>query len=172
MKTLTLALPPIEEKTRQLIASREPRVSWSPKPIATRGRLVFEKTQPAAIRLADGEGRVDRPPARWRGPARSGADPRRYPRPQPQRRSRLSRDPAGPARWPVSLGVGAQEEGANLIVVDRNGKETTIPSADVDERKLTRLSPMPADFGVVIAEGDLYDLVAFLLAGKHLNGRA
>ena len=58
-----------------------------------------------------------------------------------------------------------REEGPNLILVDRNGKETTIPSADVEERRLTRLSPMPADFGAVLAEGDLYDLVAFLLAG-------
>jgi hypothetical protein len=49
-------------------------------------------------------------------------------------------------------------------VVNRTGKETTIPSADVEEPTPTRLSPIPADFGVVIAEGDLYDLVAFLLA--------
>ena len=61
-------------------------------------------------------------------------------------------------------GLVRREEGANLILVDRNGKEATIPSAEVEERKLTRLSPMPADFGVVIAETDLYDLVAFLLA--------
>ena len=64
----------------------------------------------------------------------------------------------------VISGRERREQGPTLIRHERNGKETPIRSADVDERKLTRLSPMPADFGVVIAEGDLYDLVAFLLA--------
>ena len=67
----------------------------------------------------------------------------------------------------VISGLVRREEGPNLILVDRNGKETKIPSADVEERRLTRLSAMPADFGTVIAEGDLYDLVAFLLAGAR-----
>jgi hypothetical protein len=64
----------------------------------------------------------------------------------------------------VISGLVRREEGPNLILVDRTGKETTIPSTDVEERRLTRLSPMPADFGTVIGEADLYDLVAFLLA--------
>jgi hypothetical protein len=51
-----------------------------------------------------------------------------------------------------------------LVPFDRGGKESTTSTDEVQEYRLTRLSAMPADFGAVIAERALYDLVAFLLA--------
>ena len=165
VEKLTSALPPIEEKTRQLIASRS-QGFVSAQADATRGRLVFEKTC-AGCHQIGGRGAVVGPQLDGeglRGPERvleDILDPNRNVDPAFHATLLALRDGR------VISGLVRREEGPNLILVDRNGKETTIPSADVDERRLTRLSPMPADFGVVLAEGDLYDLVAFLLAGKR-----
>jgi hypothetical protein len=93
--------------------------------------------------------------ARWRGPARLGTGPRVILDPN------RNVDPAFRAtllalrEGRVITGLARREEGTNLILADRNGKEATIPSGDVEDRRLPRLSPIPADIGAVIAEGDL-----------------
>ncbi len=161
---LTSALPPIEEKTRQLIAARSQAFA-SAQADATRGRQVFEKTC-AGCHQIGGKGALVGPQLDGEGLRGSERvledilDPNRNVDPAFHATLLALRDGR------VISGLVRREEGANLIVVDRTGKETPIPSADVEERRLTRLSPMPADFGTVIAEADLYDLVAFLLA-KH-----
>ena len=159
---LTSALPPIEEKTRQLIAARSQGFVHAASD-ATRGRLVFEKNC-AGCHQIGGRGALVGPQLDGEGLRGSERvledilDPNRNVDPAFHATLLALRDGR------VISGLVRREEGPNLILVDRNGKETPIPSAEVEERKLTRLSPMPADFGVVIAEGDLYDLVAFLLA--------
>jgi putative heme-binding domain-containing protein len=159
---LTSALPPIEEKTRQLIAARS-QGFVSARADAARGRLVFEKNC-AGCHQIGGRGALVGPQLDGEGLRGSERvledilDPNRNVDPAFHATLLALRDGR------VISGLVRREEGANLILVDRNGKETPIPSAEVEERKLTRLSPMPADFGVVLAEPDLYDLVAFLLA--------
>ena len=162
VEKLTSALPPVEENTRQLIATRSQGFVGA-RADATRGRLVFEKTC-AACHQIGGKGALVAPQLDGeglRGPERileDILDPNRNVDPAFFATLLAMKDGR------VVSGLVRREDGPNLILVDRNGKETTIPSADVEQRRLTRLSPMPADFGVVIAEGDLYDLVAFLLA--------
>ena len=165
VEKLTSALPPIEEKTRQLIASRS-QGFVSAQADAKRGRLVFEKNC-AGCHQIGGRGALVGPQLDGEGLRGSERvledilDPNRNVDPAFHATLLALRDGR------VISGLVRREEGPNLILVDRNGKETTIPSADVEERRLTRLSPMPADFGAVVAEGDLYDLVAFLLAGTR-----
>ncbi len=141
VKTLTSALPPIEEKTRQLIASRSQGfVGAQADP--TRGRLVFEKTCSGCHQIG-GRGAVVGPQLDGeglRGPERvleDILDPNRNVDPAFHATLLALRDGR------VISGLVRREEGPNLIVVDRNGKETAIPSADVEERRLTRLSPTP-----------------------------
>jgi putative heme-binding domain-containing protein len=163
VEKLTAALPPIEEKTRQLIASRSQGFIIA-RADAKRGRLVFEKNC-AGCHQIGGRGALVGPQLDGEGLRGSERiledilDPNRNVDPAFHATLLALRDGR------VISGLVRREEGPNLILVDRNGKETTIPSGDIEERRLTRLSPMPADFGAVISEGDLYDLVAFLLAG-------
>ncbi|HEX3149356.1 MAG TPA: c-type cytochrome [Gemmataceae bacterium] len=60
-------------------------------------------------------------------------------------------------------GLVLREEGALIVMADNLGKEVRIPKADVDERRVSLLSPMPANFNETIKEEDFYNLMAFLL---------
>jgi putative heme-binding domain-containing protein len=170
MEKLTSALPPIEEKTRQLIAARSQGFVHA-QAVAARGRLVFEKNC-AGCHQIGGRGALVGPQLDGEGLRGSERiledilDPNRNVDPAFHATLLALRDGR------LISGLVRREEGANLIVVDRNGKETAVSSADVEERKITRLSPMPADFGVVFAEADLYDLVAYLLDASKPQGAA
>jgi putative heme-binding domain-containing protein len=165
VEKLTGALPPLEEKTRQLIAARSQAFVHADA-VASRGRLVFEKNC-AGCHQIGGRGALVGP--QLDGEGLRGAervledilDPNRNVDPAFHATLLALRDGR------VISGLVRREEGVNLVVVDRTGKETEVPSAEVEERRLTRLSPMPADFGVMIADRDLYDLVAFLLAAAR-----
>jgi putative heme-binding domain-containing protein len=60
-------------------------------------------------------------------------------------------------------GLVLREEGALIVMADNLGKEVRIAKADVDERRTSLLSPMPANFNETIKEEDFYNLMAFLL---------
>jgi hypothetical protein len=60
-----------------------------------------------------------------------------------------------------------REEGEVLVLADAQGKEVRIPNAEVDERALSKLSPMPANVADLIPEADYYNLLAFLLEQKQ-----
>ena len=64
-------------------------------------------------------------------------------------------------------GLIRRREGLNLVLVDSAGKEQSIPSADVEQERPTRLSPMPANFGTTLAQAELNDLLAFLSSGSR-----
>jgi len=66
----------------------------------------------------------------------------------------------------VVSGLFRREEGALLVLVDPQGKEFTVPKADVEERKQTPLSLMPANVGETITPADFADLATFLLEQK------
>ncbi len=63
----------------------------------------------------------------------------------------------------VVTGLVLREEGKSLVVVDDKGKELRIDSDDIEERKLVKLSPMPANVAETIPESDLLDLLRYLL---------
>jgi len=60
-------------------------------------------------------------------------------------------------------GLFLRQDGAVLVMADAKGKEVRVPHDDVDERAVSQLSPMPANFGDQIAAPELYHLLAFLL---------
>jgi putative heme-binding domain-containing protein len=57
-------------------------------------------------------------------------------------------------------------EGEVLVVADLEGKEQRIPLKEIAVNRETMLSAMPANFGDVIPEADLYHIVAYLLDQK------
>jgi putative heme-binding domain-containing protein len=64
----------------------------------------------------------------------------------------------------VQSGLFRREEGELLVLADATGKEIKIPKKDVKERRETSTSLMPDNFGDVIPEADLYNLVAYLIS--------
>ena len=59
-------------------------------------------------------------------------------------------------------GLLLREEGAVLVMADSQGKEQRIEKAAVEERRLSPVSPMPADVGTRLTPSELRDLIAFL----------
>ena len=64
----------------------------------------------------------------------------------------------------VVSGLLLKEEGEVIVLADAQGKEVRVPKDSVEERNMTQLSPMPANFNEQIGERDFADLIAFLLA--------
>ena len=66
----------------------------------------------------------------------------------------------------VKLYYVLREEGQMIILADAQGKEVRVPKDDVDERRTSLLSPMPANLSETIKEEEFYNLMAFLLQQK------
>jgi putative heme-binding domain-containing protein len=66
----------------------------------------------------------------------------------------------------IVSGLLLKEEGQVLVLADAKGKEVRVPKKAVEKKKVTQLSPMPADFDKEIPEKDFYDLLAYLLSQK------
>jgi putative heme-binding domain-containing protein len=66
----------------------------------------------------------------------------------------------------IESGLLLKEEGQVYVLADSKGKEVRVPKSDVDERIVSQMSPMPADFEKQIPEKDFYDLLAYLLEQK------
>ncbi|WP_437206518.1 PVC-type heme-binding CxxCH protein [Planctomicrobium sp. SH664] len=68
----------------------------------------------------------------------------------------------------VLNGVLVREGSDNVVIRDAQGKELTIPTAEIDERVMSPVSIMPADLTGKLARDEFVDLVAFLSAlGKE-----
>lgn len=64
----------------------------------------------------------------------------------------------------VSLsGLVLREDGAILVLADNQGKEQRVEKSQIESRDLSPLSPMPANWGDQITNGDLGDLIGYLL---------
>jgi putative heme-binding domain-containing protein len=64
----------------------------------------------------------------------------------------------------IVSGLLLREEGKVLVLADNQGKEVRVAAADVDDRTLSQLSPMPANLVDQIPSADFNHLLAFLLA--------
>lgn len=58
------------------------------------------------------------------------------------------------------------ESDATLSLVDLQGKVTLIPKDEIENRKETTSSPMPANFGETLSAEDFTDLIGFLLSNR------
>ncbi len=66
----------------------------------------------------------------------------------------------------IVAGFGVREEGQTLVLFDNNGQQVRLPLAEVAERNVSSLSPMPANVSEVMSEADFYPLLAYLLSQK------
>ena len=53
-----------------------------------------------------------------------------------------------------------------VVMADEKGKEVRVNVDDIDTRRQSLLSPMPANFDQAIPEKDFYDLMAYLLSQR------
>jgi putative heme-binding domain-containing protein len=60
-------------------------------------------------------------------------------------------------------GLLLREEGQVYVMADAQGKEIRVSKDDVDDRRTSLLSPMPANLAETIKEEDFHNLMAFLL---------
>ncbi|HVK11188.1 MAG TPA: c-type cytochrome [Gemmataceae bacterium] len=63
-------------------------------------------------------------------------------------------------------GLLLREEGAVYVLADAQGKDVRVPRDDVDERRTSLLSPMPANFAETLKDDDFRHLLAFLLGQR------
>ncbi len=70
----------------------------------------------------------------------------------------------------VQSGLFRREEGELLVLADSTGKEITIPKKEIQSRRESETSLMPANFGDIIPEADFQNLMAFLLSKGTPNG--
>ncbi len=66
----------------------------------------------------------------------------------------------------VVSGLLLREEGETLVLADAQGKEVRVAQGDVEERAVSQLSPMPANWSDQIPEAEFADLLAYLLAQR------
>jgi putative heme-binding domain-containing protein len=59
-------------------------------------------------------------------------------------------------------GLFLRDDGAVLVLADSQGKEQRYEKSAVEERRISPVSPMPADVGTRLTQNELRDLIAFL----------
>jgi putative heme-binding domain-containing protein len=158
---LTAGLPTADKKVQDLIASRRSGFDKARRE-ASRGEKVFEK-HCAACHQVNGKGAKI-------GPQLDGVGLRGL--------DRLLEDVLDPNRnvdqafrttvltlkkGQIVSGLLLREEGAVLVMADAQGKEVRVPAKEVEERSISSMSPMPANFADLIPEPEFHDLMMFLL---------
>jgi putative heme-binding domain-containing protein len=158
-------LPAGDERVRELIAARKASYLKSTHDVALGGKL-FEKNCAICHQL-DGKGKKI-------GPELDGVGLRGL--------DRLLEDVLDPNRnvdanfrtstillknGQFANGLVQREEGNTLIVVDEKGQERRVPIDDIDERKISKLSPMPANVSELMKDDEFPHLMAFLLDQKR-----
>jgi putative heme-binding domain-containing protein len=162
---LTAGLPAIDEKVEQLIDARGKGFAKAEANAAV-GRQVFVKNCAACHRLA-GEGEKIGPDLEGigiRGLERlleDLLDPSRNVDPAFRATQIVTTDGRAVA------GLVLREEGDVLVLADSAGKEVRLPRGQIEDRRIAPLSAMPANVADVIAEQDLYHLLAYLLGQQQ-----
>jgi putative heme-binding domain-containing protein len=161
---LTEDLPPADKKLQELLNRRRSRFLKA-KVSAVRGLKVFEKHCASCHQIANEGAKI--------GPQLDGIGVRGL--------DRLLEDVLDPNRnvdqafrlttltlknAQIRSGLLLREEGKVLVLADAQGKEVRVPKDDVDEKTVSQISPMPANFAEVIAKQDFNDLLAYLLEQK------
>jgi putative heme-binding domain-containing protein len=159
---LTKGLPKADERIQELLGSRR-KGFLAAKPDREQGAKVYEKNCAICHQLGGKGAKI--------GPQLDGIGLRGL--------DRLLEDTLDPNRnvdqafratslelndGKVVLGLLLKEEGEVYVMADAQGKEVRVSKNTVAEKKVSPLSPMPANFADQIPEADFYHLMAFLLA--------
>ena len=67
----------------------------------------------------------------------------------------------------ILVGLVTEEEGKLLTLVDGEGKSHPLLTDEIEERRVTRHSPMPANVAEILPDKDCHDLIAFLLSQRE-----
>lgn len=161
IKDLTQGIPAADDRIKQMAAKLSATFAASAGSVEA-GAAVFKKTCAACHRINNEGGKV--------GPQLDGVGNRGL--------ERLVEDVLDPNRnvdaafraivvakndGVVVTGLKLREEGGALIIGDSQGKEVRIPLSDIEESRLSNLSPMPSNIAEQLTEPDLRALLAFLL---------
>jgi putative heme-binding domain-containing protein len=166
IKELTQGLPAADDRMKKLIARFSASfTTFDATPES--GFAVFKKSCVACHRINDEGGKV--------GPQLDGVGHRGL--------ERLLEDVLDPNRnvdaafrasvvakkdGLVVNGLKLREEENTFVLGDNQGKEVLIPNSDIDEVRLSNLSPMPSNFADQLSDADLRSLVTFLLHQKQV----
>ena len=161
---LTARLPPVSETLDKLILER--RVSFAKAaPNLEKGQAVFTK-HCAGCHQIEGKGSVV-------GPQLDGIGGRGL--------ERIIEDILDPNRnvdvafrtttirktdGQIVSGLFRREEGAQLVLADKEGKEFTIAKDDIDQQQKTSLSLMPANVPEIVPADEFHDLIGWLLSKR------
>ena len=155
-------LPPEDERVTELLNQRRSGFTGA-TPDKGRGAMHFGKHCAACHRIGDQGNKV--------GPELDGVGIRGL--------DRLLEDLLNPNRnvdqafrasviartnGQVASGLVLRKEGGVLLLVDEQGKEQRIPEGEIEEQRILKLSPMPANVAEKLTEAEFYDLVGFLLS--------
>lgn len=158
---LTQGLPPADVKLAELVALRGSRFN-ADKANAENGAKLFKQHCAICHQLANEGAKI--------GPQLDGVGIRGV--------ERLLEDILDPNRnvdqafratvvvlkdGRTLTGLILREEGNVVVLADAQGKEQKFDKNDIDERKISNLSPMPGTMDTAISEGDLNDLLKYLL---------
>jgi putative heme-binding domain-containing protein len=161
---LLKGLPPAEERIQTLIRSRRDAFGKRPTDLA-RGATLFEKNCAACHQLGGKGARI--------GPQLDGVGVRGV--------DRILEDVLDPNRnvdqafrvtslslkdGRVVAGLLLREEGEVLVLADAQGKDVRVPKGDVEDRTVSQLSPMPANWSDQIPEAEFPHLLSYLLSQK------
>ncbi len=167
IKDLTQGIPPADARLKQLTAKLASSfLTNQASPEA--GAAIFKKTCAACHRINNEGGKV--------GPQLDGVGNRGL--------ERLMEDVLDPNRnvdaafrativaktdGVLVTGLKLREEGKALILGDQLGKEVRIPLEDIDDTRISNLSPMPSNIGEQLNEADLHALLTFLMSLKQVT---
>jgi putative heme-binding domain-containing protein len=167
LDTLLKDLPPADKRVQDLIEKRKASYLAAGGDIS-RGVTIFEKTCASCHQL---EGRGAKVGPQLDGVGVRGLD-------------RLLEDTLDPNRnvdqafrsttlalsdGRIATGLVLRQDGAVLVVADAQGKEVRIPLDSVEDRKVSQLSPMPANLADQVEEADFRHLLAYLLSQKPVD---
>ncbi len=167
LASLTRGLPAADQKLQTLLSARKANFDagkWN----AAQGQAVFQKHCAACHQIANQGSKI--------GPQLDGIGVRGV--------DRLLEDILDPSRnvdqafRTTSLelengqfltGLLLREEGETLIMADAQGKDVRVQKANVVNRSVGPLSPMPASFWEQIPEEDFHRMMAYLIAQRPKN---
>jgi putative heme-binding domain-containing protein len=66
----------------------------------------------------------------------------------------------------ILTGLKRREEGSEVVFANSEGKEFRIPAGEIEELKLSPTSLMPGNFGELVPEAEMADILAWLLTQK------
>jgi putative heme-binding domain-containing protein len=161
---ITAKLPPVSAELDKLILERRLLFAQA-KPNLEKGQAVFTK-HCAGCHQIEGKGSVV-------GPQLDGIGGRGL--------ERIIEDILDPNRnvdvafrtttirksdGQIVSGLVRREEGAQLVLADKEGKEFTLAKDEIDEQQKTNVSLMPANVPEIVPADEFHDLIGWLLSKR------